>query len=90
MCQSDEGRLYDSQVRDCVIVHLGLNVSSSAHTVIVGVWSMAVTLWQQFEYYHCTCRKSGMRRGMLMTVLQQYAQEQPVWHSKPGERYTIK
>ena len=32
------------------------------------------------------CRKSGMRRGMLMTVLQQYAQEQDVWRGKPGER----
>ena len=32
MCQSDKkGRLYDSQVRDRVIVHLGLNVNSSAH-----------------------------------------------------------
>ena len=27
-----------------------------------------------------------MRRGMLMTVLQQYAVEQPVWRGKPGER----
>ena len=26
-----KGRFYDSQVRDHVIVHLGLNVSSSAH-----------------------------------------------------------
>ena len=26
-----KGRLYDSRVRDHVIVHLGLNVSSSAH-----------------------------------------------------------
>ena len=26
-----KGRLYDSQVRDRVIVHLGSNVSSSAH-----------------------------------------------------------
>ena len=24
-----KGRLYDSRVRDCIIVHLGLNVSSS-------------------------------------------------------------
>lgn len=32
-------------------------------------------------------RKSGMRRGMLMTVLQQYAQEQDVWRGKPGETY---
>lgn len=28
-----------------------------------------------------------MRRGMLMTVLQQYAQEQDVWRGKPGETY---
>ena len=27
-----------------------------------------------------------MRRGMLMTVLQQYAQEQDVWRGKTGER----
>ena len=27
-----------------------------------------------------------MRRGMLMTVLQQYALEQPVWKGKTGER----
>ena len=26
-----KGRLYDSRVRDRVIVHLGLNVSNSAH-----------------------------------------------------------
>ena len=26
-----KGRLYDSRVKDHVIVHLGLNVSSSAH-----------------------------------------------------------
>ena len=31
MCQSDKGGLYDSRVRDHVIVHLGLNVKSSAH-----------------------------------------------------------
>ena len=30
------GRLYDSQVRDHVIVHLGLNVSSSAHNNYCG------------------------------------------------------
>lgn len=30
-------------------------------------------------------RRSGMRRGMLMTVLHQYALEQPVWLGKPGE-----
>lgn len=33
-------------------------------------------------------RRSGigtMRRGMLMTVLHQYALEQPVWRGKPGE-----
>ena len=33
-----KGRLYDSRVRD---------------HVIVGAWSMAVTLWQQFDYYYC-------------------------------------
>lgn len=38
-------------------------------------------------YIYCIYRKSGMRRGMLMTVLQQYAQEQDVWWGKPGERY---
>ena len=31
-----------------------------------------------------------MRRGMLMTVLQQYALEQPVWRGKPGEKYERK
>ena len=31
-------------------------------------------------------RRQGMRRGMLMTVLHQYAIEQPVWKGKPGER----
>ena len=33
------------------------------------------------------CRRPSMRRGMLMTVLHQYAVEQPVWRGKPGERY---
>lgn len=33
------------------------------------------------------CRRPGtMRRGMLMTVLQQYALDQPVWKGKPGEQ----
>ncbi|XP_003386069.1 PREDICTED: SAGA-associated factor 29-like [Amphimedon queenslandica] len=32
-----------------------------------------------------TKRTGTMRRGMLMTVLQQYALEQPVWRGKPGE-----
>ena len=34
-------------------------------------------------------RRSGMgtmRRGMLMTVLHQYALEQPIWEGKAGER----
>ena len=35
-------------------------------------------------------RRSGgmgtMRRGMLMTILQQYALDQPVWKGKSGER----
>ena len=30
-------------------------------------------------------RRTGMRKGMLMTVLQQYALKQPVWRGKPGE-----
>ena len=35
----------------------------------------------------CIYRRSGtMRRGMLMTVLQQYALDQPAWRGKPGER----
>ena len=29
--RATKGRFYDSRVRDRVIVHLGLNVSSSAH-----------------------------------------------------------
>ena len=29
--RATKGRLYDSRVRDHVFVHLGLNVSSSAH-----------------------------------------------------------
>ena len=39
-----KNRLYDSQVRDHVIVHLGLNVSSSAHNcgcVVNGCNAMA-------------------------------------------------
>ena len=31
MCQSDKGQALRLRVRDHVIVHLGLNVSSSAH-----------------------------------------------------------
>ena len=45
-----QGKLYGSRDSDHAIVHLGLNVSSSAH--IVGAWSMAVMLWQRFEYYY--------------------------------------
>ena len=30
-----------------------------------------------------------MRRGMLMTVLQQYALDQQVWQGGPGERYQL-
>ena len=33
-------------------VHLGPNVSSSAPPTTVGAWSMAVVLWQQYEYYY--------------------------------------
>ena len=48
-----KGRDYDSRVSDHAIVHLGLNVSSSAHKmIIVGAWSMVVTLWQQFDDYY--------------------------------------
>ena len=39
-----KGRLYDSQVRDRVIVHLGLNVSISAHNC--GCLVNGGTLWQ--------------------------------------------
>ena len=35
------------------------------------------------SYYR---RPGTMRRGMLMTVLQQYALDQPVWRGKPGEQ----
>ena len=46
-------------------VHLGPNVSSSAPTV--GAWSMAVVLWQQYEYYYyyyyyCSFCDSNNRR----------------------------
>ena len=40
--------------------------------------------------YMFPCRRSGMRRGMLMTVLHQYALEQPVWRGKPGERSAVR
>ena len=43
-----KGTLYGSQVSDHAIVHLGLNVSSSAHNCGCVVWSMAVMLWQRF------------------------------------------
>ena len=46
---SENAPIYNVLIRDRVIVHLGLNVSSSA---LVGAWSMAVMLWQQFEYYN--------------------------------------
>ena len=42
-----KGRLYDSRVRDHVVVHLGLNVSSSAHNrgcVVDGGNAMAAIL----------------------------------------------
>jgi SAGA-associated factor 29 len=40
---------------------------------------------QPLNFEDIQARKSGMRRGMLMTVLQQYAHEQDVWRGKPGE-----
>ena len=43
-----KSRLYEPWVRDRVIVHLGLKMSA-ASPIIVGVRSMVVTLWQQFE-----------------------------------------
>ena len=54
-----KSRLYNSQlVRNHVVVHLGLNVNSSAHNcgcVVDGggtmTASMMVELWRQFEYY---------------------------------------
>ena len=42
------------------------------------------------DMYMFPCRRSGMRRGMLMTVLHQYALEQPVWRGKPGERSAVR
>ena len=41
-----KGRLYDSQVRDRVIVHLGLNVSISAHNCGCLQLVNGGTLWQ--------------------------------------------
>ena len=32
-----KGRLYDSRVRDHVVVHLGLNVSNSAHNAMAAI-----------------------------------------------------
>ena len=50
MIKVTKGRLYDSRVRDHVILHLGLNVSSSAYNC--GCVVNAIMLWQQFEYYY--------------------------------------
>ena len=44
-----KSRFYVSRVRDQVIAHLGLNVSS--FSIIISTWSMAVMLWQYLEYY---------------------------------------
>ena len=38
-----KSRLYDSRVRDHVVVHLGLNVNSSVHNCVC-TWSIAVAL----------------------------------------------
>ena len=40
-----KSRLYESRVRDHVVVHLGLNVSSSANNCACLHWSMVVALW---------------------------------------------
>ena len=45
-----KGKLYGSQDSDHAIVHLGLNVSSSAHNC--GRVVDGGTLWQRFEYYY--------------------------------------
>ena len=70
------------------------DIQARLHSVLV---QCSCTYIQPFTHYNCACvgpcvsyvllRKSGMRRGMLMTVLQQYAHEQDVWRGKPGERY---
>ena len=45
-------------------VHLGPNVSSSAHHR--GAWSMAVVLWQQHEYYYYYCMQAQSTRSSVM------------------------
>ena len=45
-----KGKLYGSWNSGHPIVHLGLNVSSSAHNC--GCVVLALTLWQRFEYYY--------------------------------------
>ena len=57
---------------------------------------LAIISWYIHEYlsfvmFFFWLRRSGgmgtMRRGMLMTILQQYALDQPVWKGKPGEKW---
>ena len=51
-----KGRLYDSRVRDHVIVHLGLNISSSAHNcgcvVDGGNASIIININSTFIFMH--------------------------------------
>ena len=62
-----KGKLYGSQDSDHAVVHLGLNVSSSA--IIVGAWSMAVMLWQRFEYYIYVWLSGGCGWNLLVWLV---------------------
>ena len=57
--QSGEERAYDSRVGDRVVVDLDSNVSSSV-PVIIGVWSTARTLRQQFQYHQSIVYQSDV------------------------------
>ena len=61
MYQSDEGRFYESRIRYKVIVHLGLNVSSSAHNYgyihnMVNGGNVMTAIWV-FIIYLCVSSK---------------------------------
>ena len=49
-------------------VHLGPNVSSSAPPTTMGAWSMAVVLWQQYEYYYYYCEQINARLCIALRI----------------------
>ena len=73
---------------NCIMLSIGY-VSTANHTATQDRRHQ-VCHYRLYTLALYSNRRSGtMRRGTLMTVLQQYALDQPVWKGRPNDRYSI-